>query len=101
MKKLECLIRPERLTAVEQSLRSEQVGGMTISEVRGFGRQGKPAATKIKIELYAMDLELDRIIRAIRVAAYTGKVGDGKIAVLPLDDVIRIRTQEQGATALL
>jgi nitrogen regulatory protein P-II 1 len=101
MKKLECIIRPDKLTAVEQALRFEHIGGMTITEVKGFGRQRQRASTKIKLELYAMDMELDKILKVIRLAAYTGKVGDGKIAILPMENVIRIRTQEQGAKALL
>ena len=101
MKKLECIIRPDKLTVVEQALRDEHIGGMTISEVKGFGRQRKQATSKIKVELYAMDMELERILKVIRLAAYTGKVGDGKSAILPLDDVIRIRTQEHGAKTIL
>ena len=101
MKKIECIIRSERLTVVEQALRSEQISGMTISEVKGFGRQRQRAAAKIKVEIYAIDVEVDKIIRVITQMAYSGKVGDGKIAVLPLDNVIRIRTQEEGAKALV
>ncbi len=101
MKKLECIIRPDKLSVVEQALRAEHIGGMTITEVKGFGRQRRQASTKIKLELYAMDMELEQIVKVIRLAAYTGKVGDGKIAILPMDNVIRIRTQEQGAKALL
>jgi nitrogen regulatory protein P-II 1 len=101
MKKLECIIRPDKLTTVEQALRAEHIGGMTITEVKGFGRQRRIASTKIKLEIYAMDMELDTILKVIRHAAYTGKVGDGKIAILPMDNVVRIRTEEQGATALL
>jgi len=101
MKKIECVVRPEKLGLVEQALRNEHVGGMTISEVKGFGLQGKQARVKAKIEVYAMELEVEKIVKAIRLAAYTGKVGDGKIAVLPLDNVIRIRTEEEGAKALV
>jgi len=101
MKKIECVIRPEKLLLVEQALRNEHVGGMTISEVKGFGLQRKEARSKIKLEIYAMEVEVERILRAIRLAAFTGDIGDGKIAVLPLDNVIRVRTQEQGAKALV
>lgn len=101
MKKIECIIRPDRLPLVEQALRNEQVGGMTVSEVKGFGRQRKTASAKIKIEMYVMEMDLHRVLDALQVAAYTGKVGDGKIAVLPLEQVVRIRTQETGAAALL
>src|SRR3989338_8327389 len=101
MKKIECIIRPDKLASVEQALRHAQAGGMTISDVRGFGRQRKQATSKIKLELYAMELEVDTIVKAIQQAAYTGKIGDGKIAVLPLDNVMRIRTKEEGAAALV
>lgn len=101
MKKIECIIRPEKLPAVEQALRKAQVGGMTISEVRGFGLQRKQAAAKVKIEIYAIELEVDHIVESVIEAAYTGKVGDGKIAVLPIDQVMRIRTRERDARALV
>lgn len=101
MKKIECLIRPEKLSLVEQALRNEGVGGMTVSEVKGFGRQRREKSTKARVEVYVMDLEIDRILNAIRRAAYTGDVGDGKIIILPVDEVIRIRTAESGAKALL
>lgn len=101
MKKIECIIRPETLPLVEQALRGERIGGMTISEVKGFGLQRKQARSKVKIEIYAMDLEVERILKTIRLAAFTGQTGDGKIAVLPLENVVRVRTQEQGAKALV
>ena len=59
------------------------------------------ATAKVKLEIYVIEVELDRVLTVIQRAAYTGKVGDGKIAVLPLDDVVRIRTKERGAKALL
>ena len=100
MKKIECVVRPERAAAVEQALRKAHVGGVTMSEVKGFGLQARAARSKVKLEIYAMDYELEKVLKLIQATAYTGRVGDGKIAVLPLDNVIRIRTQEQGAKAL-
>src|SRR3990167_5750397 len=100
MKKIECIIRPEKLAAVEHALRYAQAGGMTISEVRGFGLQRKQPAHKIKIEIYAIEMEVDHIVEQIAEAAYSGKIGDGKIAVLPIDHVMRIRTRERDAKAL-
>jgi len=101
MKKIECIIRPEKLVAVEQALRKAQVGGMTITEVRGFGLQRKQAVHKVKIEIYAIEMEVDQIVETIAKTAYSGKVGDGKIAVLPIDHVMRIRTRERDARALV
>lgn len=101
MKKIECLIRPEKLSAVEHALRKAQVGGMTITGVRGFGLQRKQAVDKVKIEIYAIEFEVDNIVETVAQAAFTGKVGDGKIAVLPIDQVMRIRTRERDAKALI
>ena len=101
MKKIECIIRPEKLPDVEQALRKVYVGGMTISDVRGFGLQRKNTLNKVKIEIYAIELEVAHIVEAITKAAYTGRIGDGKIAVLPIDQVMRIRTRERDARALV
>jgi len=101
MKKIECVIQPDKVAIVEQALRDEGIGGMTVSEVKGFGRQRMRVTSKVKLEIYALEAELEWVIKAITRSAYSGKVGDGKIAVLPMEDAIRIRTQEHGAKALL
>ena len=112
MKKIEAIIRPHLLDAVRSALSEVEVIGMTISEVQGYGRQKGHTETyrgseykidflpKVKIEV-ALPLELvDQAIDAIMKTAKTGKFGDGKIFVTPLEEVIRIRTGERGEAAL-
>jgi nitrogen regulatory protein P-II 1 len=112
MRKLEAIIRPHLLDAVRSALQEIEVIGMTISEVQGYGRQRGHTETyrgteykiefipKIKIEVIVPDEIEDSAIQAIIKTARTGKFGDGKIFVLPLEDVIRIRTGERGEAAL-
>ena len=112
MKKIECIIRPHLLDAVKNALQEVGVLGMTITEVKGFGRQKGHTETyrgseykldflpKIKIEV-VVSLELaDLAVEAIRKTARTGKFGDGKIFVLPVEEAIRIRTGERDEHAL-
>lgn len=112
MKKIEAIIRPHLLDAVRSALQEVQVVGMTISEVQGYGRQGGHTETyrgaeyqiefipKIKVEVIVPDEIEDSAIQAIIKTARTGKFGDGKIFVVPLTDVIRIRTGERAEAAL-
>jgi len=112
MKKIEAIIRPHLLDAVRNALQEVNVAGMTISEVRGYGRQKGHTETyrgteyqiefipKIKIEVLVPEDIEDRVIEAIMTTACTGKFGDGKIFVVPVLDVIRIRTGERGEAAL-
>ena len=105
MKKIECIIRPEVLKELEGKLRGAGIGGMTITEVKGFGRETtRPEAylilPKTKIEIYTSDEHLEELISIIRDVCSTGGLGDGKLAVLPLDDVVRIRTGETGDSAI-
>jgi len=112
MKKVEAIIRPHLLDAVRTALQEVAVVGMTISEVQGYGRQKGHTETyrgaeyqiefipKIKIEVVVPDEIEEATLEAIIKTARTGKFGDGKIFVLPLDDVIRIRTGERGDAAL-
>ena len=112
MKKVEAIIRPHLLDAVRTALQEVAVVGMTISEVQGYGRQKGHTETyrgaeyqiefipKIKLEVVVADEIEDAAIEAIIKTARTGKFGDGKIFVVPLDDVIRIRTGERGEAAL-
>ncbi|MFL6215697.1 MAG: P-II family nitrogen regulator [Blastocatellia bacterium] len=112
MKKIEAIIRPHLLDAVKNALQEVGINGLTVSEVRGFGRQKGHTETyrgseykidflpKVKIEV-ALPLEMvDQAIDAILKTAKTGKFGDGKIFVLPVEEVIRIRTGERGEAAL-
>lgn len=112
MKKIEAIIKPFKLDDVKEALNEAGVQGMTISEVKGYGRQkghkeiyrGAEYVVdfipKIKIEVIVAEEMVDSAIRKIREAANTGKLGDGKIFVLPVEQVIRVRTGETGPDAI-
>ncbi|MBI3292977.1 MAG: P-II family nitrogen regulator [Elusimicrobia bacterium] len=104
MKKIECFVREDKLAELIQALKAVGVGGVTVSRVAGFGRQyresGGRLRPKVKIEILAMTMEVDDVLQVLASVARTGAIGDGKIAVLPVDDVIRVRTGETGAKAL-
>ncbi len=112
MKRIEAIIRPMKLDEVKIALGEIGITGMTVSDVRGLGRQrghresyrGVEYAiempTKVKIELIVRDEDLDEAIETIVEHARTGEVGDGKIFVLPMDDAIRVRTEERGDDVL-
>lgn len=112
MKKIEAIIKPFRLEEVKSNLEEIGVSGMTVVEVKGFGRQrghteiyrGSEYAVnfipKMKIEIAALDEDVERIVKVICEAAKTGKIGDGKIFVGPLDSVIRIRTGDKNEDAI-
>ena len=112
MKKIEAIIKPFKLDEVKEALSKEGIQGMTVSEVKGFGRQKGHTELyrgaeyvvdflpKIKVELLLEDEKAVRAAGLIESVARTGKIGDGKIFVLPVDDVIRIRTGERGDAAL-
>ncbi len=106
MKKIEAIIKPFKLDEVKDALISAGVNGMTVSEVRGFGRQRGHTELyrgaeyvvdflpKIKIEVVVPDNIVEKVVKAIMDSAKTGKVGDGKIFIYPIERVIRIRTGE-------
>jgi len=112
MKKIEAIIRPHLLDAARNALQEVGVAGMTISEVQGFGRQKGHTETyrgteyqiefipKIKIEVIVPEDLEESVVEAIMTTARTGKFGDGKIFVVSMGDVIRIRTGERGEAAL-
>lgn len=112
MKKVEAIIRPFKLDEVKEALVEEGVRGLTISEVRGYGRQKGHTETyrgseyriefvpKIKIEVVVEAEKVDKIVEAILKTANTGQVGDGKIFIYSIDEAIRIRTEESGKDAL-
>lgn len=106
MKKIECIIRSEKLKDITDALREAGIGGMTVSEVRGFGAQAaRPESFlfvhKIKLEIYAVDSQVQEIISTILKHCASGKMGDGKIAVLPMEDCIRVRTGERKNRAIV
>jgi len=112
MKKVEAIIKPFKLEEVKDALAEIGVEGMTITEVKGFGRQkghteiyrGSEYTVdflpKIKLELVLPDGQIDAAIAAIVKAAKTGKIGDGKVFISKIEDAIRIRTEEKGDTAV-
>ena len=112
MKKVEAIIQPHKLEDVREALKIAGVDGMTISDVRGHGRQkghkevyrGQEYTVellpKVKIEMVVPDKVLDEVVKALGDAARTGKLGDGKIFVTPIQDAIRIRNNDRGEGAL-
>lgn len=112
MKKLEAIIRPHILNNVHTALQEAGFPGLTVSEVRGYGRQkghkeiyrgseyNIEFVPKVKIEMVCKDEMIENAISIIIELAKTGQVGDGKIFVLPIEDAIRIRTEESGDSAL-
>jgi len=112
LKKLEAIIKPFKLEEVKEALNAIGVQGITVSEVKGFGRQKGHTELyrgaeyvvdflpKIKVELVIPDGQVDKAVEAITNAAKTGRIGDGKIFIVPLEEVIRIRTGEKGEDAI-
>ncbi len=112
MKKIEAIIKPFRLEEVKDLLQSMGIQGMTVSEVKGFGRQKGHTEVyrgaeytvdflpKLKVEIVVTDAQVDEAVAAIIRGAKTGKIGDGKIFVSSVQDAIRIRTDEHGENAV-
>jgi nitrogen regulatory protein P-II 1 len=112
MKKIEAIIKPFKIDEVRQALSDEGVVGMSVSEVKGFGRQkghkeiyrGSEYTVdflpKLKVEMVLPDDKVDQVIQAILKSANSNKIGDGKIFILPVDEAIRIRTNERGEEAI-
>ena len=112
MKKIEAVIKPFKLDDVKEALNELGVVGMTVTEVRGFGRQKGHTELyrgseytidflpKVKVEVVVADNLVDKIVSVICAAARTGSIGDGKVFVLPMGEAIRIRTGERGESAI-
>ena len=112
MKKIEAIIKPFKLDDVKNSLAEVGIQGITISEVKGFGRQKGHTELyrgaeytidflpKVKIEIIVPDEKCEKVVEIIQTAAKTGRIGDGKIFILPCEEVIRIRTGEKGDDAV-
>ena len=112
MKKVEAIIKPFKLDDVKEALSEIGIYGMTVTEVNGYGRQKGHKeiyrgaeyvvdfVPKIKVEIVVSDERADETVETVRNAANSGKIGDGKIFVLPVEQVIRVRTNETGTDAL-
>jgi len=112
MKKIEAIIQPHKLEEAKEALKNIGVDGMTITEVRGHGRQKGHTEVyrgmeykvdllpKVKLELVVADPRVDEVIRTLVAAARTGKIGDGKIFVFDIADAVRIRNDDRGEAAL-
>ena len=112
MKKIEAIIKPFKLDDVKDALHDVGVSGITVAEVKGFGRQKGHTELyrgaeyvidflpKVKVEVVLEDSMVERAVEAIQQAAHTGRIGDGKIFITSIDEVIRIRTGERGPDAI-
>ncbi len=112
MKKIEAIIKPFKLDEVKETLRDVGVQGMTVTEVKGFGRQKGHTELyrgaeyvvdflpKVKLEVIVPDDIVDQVVEAIKSGAYTGKIGDGKVFIMDVENAVRIRTGETGDSAI-
>jgi nitrogen regulatory protein P-II 1 len=112
MKLVTAIVKPFKLDDVKDALKSAGVAGMTVSEVRGFGRQGGHTETyrgseyqidfvpKVQVDIIVDDADVERVVESIVGSASTGKIGDGKVWVTDVDRLVRIRTGEEGADAI-
>ena len=112
MKKIEAIIKPFKLDEVKEALHDAGVSGLTVTEAKGFGRQKGHTELyrgaeyvvdflpKVKLEVVVGDAQAEQVVEAIAAAAQTGRIGDGKIFVSPIDTAVRIRTGERDETAL-
>jgi len=112
MKKIEAIIKPFKLDDVKDALGKLGIHGMTIQEVKGFGRQRGHTELyrgaeyvvdflpKVKIDILVGDDQVDAVVATVQEAAHTGRIGDGKVFITPVEEAVRIRTGERGAAAL-
>lgn len=112
MKKIEAVIKPFKLDEVKEALQEIDIQGITVTEVKGYGRQKGHTelyrgaeyvvdfVPKVKLEIVIEDERAELVVETIVQTAHTGKIGDGKIFISPVEDVVRIRTQERGEDAL-
>ncbi len=112
MKKVEAIVKPFKVDEVKDALGEIGIQGMTVSEVKGFGRTGGKKEVyrgsayvvdfvpKVKIELVVADSQVAQVMEAVEKAAKTGRIGDGKIFVVPVEEAVRIRTGERGEDAV-
>ncbi len=113
MTKIDIITRPEKLDPLKDAMNAIGVAGMTVSQVYGCGRQkghtevyrGKEVTVnlvpKVKVEIVVYEVGVDKVLEAAKKACHTGKIGDGKIFVYPIDNAVRIRTGEEGEVAII
>lgn len=112
MKLVVAIVKPFKVDDVKTALQANGVAGMTVSDAAGFGRQGGHTEVyrgaeytvdlvpKVRIEALVEDVDVSKVVDAVVAAAQTGKIGDGKVWVIPVDEVVRVRTGERGAEAI-
>ncbi len=112
MRLITAIVKPFKVEDVKDALKEAGVVGLTVTEVKGFGRQGGHTETyrgteykidfvpKVKMEVVIDDADMDKVVQVITAAAATGKIGDGKVWVTPVEAIVRIRTGEQGSEAI-
>ena len=100
MKKIEAIVRKEKFEQVLKVLEKSGIGGVTVLQAMGFGHHRNGLKEKVRIDIYADEFQVDKIVETIIKAARTGMTGDGKIAILDLQDIRKIRTGERGAIAI-
>jgi nitrogen regulatory protein P-II 1 len=112
MKLVTAIIKPFKVEDVKDALQKQGVNGMTVSDASGYGRQGGHVEVyrgaeytvdlvpKVRVEAIINDSDVNKVVDAILIAAKTGKIGDGKIWVMPVDEVVRVRTGERGSDAI-
>ncbi|MFY7841624.1 MAG: P-II family nitrogen regulator [Actinomycetes bacterium] len=112
MKLVTAIIKPFKVEDVKDALQKQGVNGMTVSDASGYGRQGGHVEVyrgaeytvdlvpKVRVEALINDSDVNKVVDAILIAAKTGKIGDGKIWVMPVDEVVRVRTGERGSDAI-
>lgn len=100
MKKIEAIVRKEKFEELCQVLEESGIGGITVTEALGFGRHRNGLKKKVKLEIYTDEFQIDTIVDTIRSVSKTGSTGDGKIAVIDLNNIYKIRTGEEGAAAI-
>ncbi|MBF0479288.1 MAG: P-II family nitrogen regulator [Candidatus Omnitrophica bacterium] len=100
MKKIEAIVRKEKFEEVFRALEDSGIGGLTVTEAKGFGHHRNGLQEKMKLDIYADEFQVDKIVETIRKYARTGVTGDGKIAVIDMSNIIRIRDGQTGASAI-
>ena len=100
MRKIEAIIRKEKFEEIFKVLEDSGIGGLTVTEAKGFGKHRNGLKEKVKLEIYVDEFQVDKVVEMIGRHAKTGETGDGKIVIMPIQTVYKIRTGEKGANAI-